>query len=250
MEHPSSKLPLSQKLRQSPPFLRVAIAVLLVLLLVGAVPSYLRGRAPLSPAPEAPLRDLRQLGETGLDLADWTTLDRRSVRLGPHDWVMQTLVTDESERDATTVLFHAQPVQEGTASQPQMEWLDIRSIGRTREGEWNEDNVQHISFSVAEAGVGSADVTARYFRGWIPQQTWAIAQWYAWKDGGHPSLVRWFWRDRAARLVGQRVPWVAVCILMPIEPLGDIEAVRPRVEELAQSVQAALMRQGLTDADA
>jgi cyanoexosortase B-associated protein len=47
--------------------------------------------------------------------------------------------------------------------------------------------------------------------------------------------------DRMAQLSQQRAAWVAVNVLIPIEPLGKIEKVEDRASSLSQTVQAALM---------
>lgn len=226
---------------------------LLILLVVGALPDYSRGKAPLDPIPQASLQGLKTLFETGLELPGWTTLDLRTIKLGPNDWVMQTLSRDgvdieEGEVDRATVLLHPQTKQSGTSAQPQMEWLDVRGLGRVQGDNWTEDQNRHLRFSLDTANA-DFQVTARYFRGWSSRQTFAVAQWYAWERGGHPSLIRWFWRDRTARLVGDRIPWVAVSILLPIEPLGDIQTVEPLTTSLAQKVQTALIRQGFTPSE-
>ena len=88
----------------------------------------------------------------------------------------------------------------------------------------------------------SAKVEARFFRAWTQRRTVAVLQWYAWSGGGNPAPSRWFFADQLAQLRRNRVPWVAVCLQIPIEPLGDIEASRPLAESLGKVVQTALMQ--------
>jgi cyanoexosortase B-associated protein len=108
---------------------------------------------------------------------------------------------------------------------------------------WKTDSRRSLHFNVPAAQPGSPEVRveARFFRGRTQTQTYALVEWYARSDGGHPNASQWFWLDRRAQLQGQRVPWVAVAILIPIEPLGDIEKVQPLAESLGQKVQAELI---------
>lgn len=232
-------------------FAKVAIALFLILLLLGAIPKYLQGNPPIDAIPDAPIASLQQLTEEGLTLDNWTTVDRQTVRLGPNQWVMQTLAWDGGDltdalSDRATILMSPQRVQTGTAAQPQMEWLDIRGLGRAQGQNWTEDQYQQIEFSLSDDQGQDATVQARYFRGWTERRSFAIAQWYAWETGGNPSLVRWFWRDRMARLQGRRVPWVAVSLIVPIEHLSPIDAASPFMKSFAQQVHQALMEQSFT----
>ncbi|MEM9816236.1 MAG: cyanoexosortase B system-associated protein, partial [Cyanobacteria bacterium P01_D01_bin.6] len=60
--------------------------------------------------------------------------------------------------------------------------------------------------------------------------------------GGHFAPGKWFWADQAQQWQQrQRLPWVAVSILLPIEPVGDIRAHREAIIEVAQAVQQGLI---------
>lgn len=238
-------------------FAKVAIALFVILLLLGAIPNYLQGNPPIDTIPDAPIASLQQLTEEGLSLDNWTTVDRQSVRLGPNQWIMQTLAwngddsTDSPSNcgsrtgcDRATVLMSPQRVQSGTSAQPQMEWLDVRGLGRAQGQNWTEDQHQQINVRFSNDQGQDTTVQARYFRGWTEQRSFAIAQWYAWETGGNPSLVRWFWRDRMARLQGRRVPWVAVSLVVPIEHLSSVEAARPFIKSFVQQVHQAIIDQG------
>ncbi|WP_428009562.1 cyanoexosortase B system-associated protein [Baaleninema sp.] len=237
--------PFPKFLRRSSPFALAAIVLFLLLLLAVAIPNYIRGQLPFREAQPAELSGLQKLNDTGLELSGWTTVDLRTVNLGSGAWVMQTLMWDDPaslpyDPGQATVLLHPQKGHSGTRSQPQMEWTDIRGLGNAQ-GEWKEDNQRQFQFDATADDGTEATVTVRFFRGWTAQKTYAIAQWYAWETGGHPSLTRWFQADRRARLDGRREPWVAVCVMTPIEPLGDIKNARPLIESLASRVQKALM---------
>ncbi len=231
----------------------------MILFLLGAIPKYLQGKPPIDAIPDAPISSLQQLTEEGLSLDNWTTVDRQSVRLGPNQWIMQTVAWDGDDSidppsdcgsrtgcDRATILMSPQRVQSGTSAQPQMEWLDIRGLGRAQGQNWTEDQHQQLKFSLSNNQGQDTTVHVRYFRGWTQQRSFAIAQWYAWETGGNPSLVRWFWRDRMARIQGRRVPWVAVSLIIPIEHLSPVEAASPFVKALAQQVHQALIEQGFS----
>ncbi|MDC0834443.1 hypothetical protein CKA32_001561 [Geitlerinema sp. FC II] len=249
MEKSASFVP--QFLRRSSPFAVVAIVAFALLLLAVAVPNYVRGKLPFRQPQPVDLSGLKQLDDTGLELSGWTTVDLRTVNLGSGAWVMQTLMEDDTASTAdspapATLLLHPQQGQSGTRSQPQMEWTDIRGLGNAQ-GDWKEDRQRQFAFEVTADDGTSATVTTRFFRGWTTQKTYAIAQWYAWETGGHPNLTHWFQADRRARLDGRRQPWVAVCLMTPIEPLGDIETARPLLERLASQVQEQLMENAFVE---
>jgi len=71
-------------------------------------------------------------------------------------------------------------------------------------------------------------------------------QWYAWTTAGSPSIGRWFWVDQFSQWRDrQRMPWVAVSLLIPIQPLGEIEPVRSLATTLGQAVQSTLLESAL-----
>ncbi len=61
---------------------------------------------------------------------------------------------------------------------------------------------------------------------------------------GHPSLFNWFVADQLAQLHQQRIPWVAVSILMPMETLGQVEKYFSQLQSLAATVQTRLSEVG------
>ncbi len=239
----------SRSLSGSAWFAKAAIALCVVLLLIAAIPRYLQGRPPIDSIPDAPIASLQTLRDQGLTLDNWTSVDLQNIQLGPNRWVMQTLSWDSPEppdgqTDRATLLMSPQRVQDGTSAQPQMEWIDIRGLGRAQGQRWSEDQHQQLQFTISPEPGTSTEVQARYFRGRTERRSFAIAQWYAWENGGHPSLVRWFWRDRLARLHNRRLPWVAVSVIVPIEHLSQVDDVRPFLKSFAQQVHTALLEQG------
>ena len=227
---------------------------LLVLLVVGTLPNYLQGHWTWTEAPElANIKPLRELAKTGVTLTDWQTISEQELEIGPGKWLRQEIKSDgnadsntESSPTDAVLFLHPQTRKTGTSSQPQMEWTDL-DLANGVLG-WKTDSYQKLKFRISDVGNGSpANVEARFFRGWNRRQTYAIVQWYAWPGGGHPSLNRWFWIDRHAQLSGRRMPWVAVSMSIPIDPLGEIEDVRDAAQSLGQQVQIALETQGWSE---
>jgi cyanoexosortase B-associated protein len=112
---------------------------------------------------------------------------------------------------------------------------------------WTEDNERQLTFSVPAADATKPiPVSARFLRTWTNEQTYAVLQWYAWKDGGGSAPSQWFWSEQLSELRDrQHMPWVAVSILMPIQPLGEIETVQPQLTLLGQVIQSKLMADNL-----
>ncbi|NJK39325.1 MAG: cyanoexosortase B system-associated protein [Oscillatoriales cyanobacterium SM2_3_0] len=79
------------------------------------------------------------------------------------------------------------------------------------------------------------------------KQTYAVLEWYAWPSGGSPAPSHWFIADRKAQLSGNRAPWVAVGVLIPIKPLGNIEEAQSLAQSLGEEVQTALMAQAFAE---
>lgn len=208
------------------------------------MPGYFTGNWPWAQLPPvANIKQLNELRKTGLKLPGWKTLEQRTVRIGEHEWSFQAVARDDSKPLVALLL-----PQSDRKSLPQVEWVDINGVEK-----WKTDSYMRIHFAVETSPLEkrtlasnltkniAASVEARFFRAWNQRQTFAVLQWYAWPDGGHPAPSRWFWADQLAQLHRDRVPWVAVCLQIPIEPLGDIEASRPLAQAIGKIVQTALM---------
>jgi len=227
------RLPKSMRSRIIPKV--VVLCFLSILIAIGAVPGYLSGNwLWKEPPPVVNLKQLRSLREAGLKLPNWKTIEQTTGVVGGHKWSIQTFEGDNPKPIQLLLL-----PQTANKSQPQVEWVDINGFER-----WKTDSYTKIQVEVEplKPTVPNAKVETRFFRAWNQRQTFAVLQWYAWPSGGHPAPSRWFWSDQLAQLHRNRVPWVAVCLQIPIEPLGDIEAARPLAESLAKMVQTALMR--------
>jgi len=230
---------------RSPFILRFAVLIfLLVLAGIGAVPGYWTGNWSWATLPQVTnLKEIRELRQTGLELPGWKTIEQKTVVIGGHQWSVQQIEQDNSKPIGLLLL-----PQSDHKSQPQVEWMDIDGLVK-----WQTDSYTKVQFEVekslsdksagtAKPTTPSAKVEARFFRAWTQRRTVAVLQWYAWSGGGNPAPSHWFFADQLAQLRRNRVPWVAVCLQIPIEPLGDIEASRPLAESLGKVVQSALMQ--------
>lgn len=214
----------------------VALLLLVILLAIGAAPGYLKGSWPWTQAPKVhTLKALRQVRQSGLELPGWQVANHQTLPIGEYKWLVQEL---ESRTAATTP---AQPtsavllmlLQQSQTHQPQVEWMDLKGSQR-----WKTDSFQLQRFTTQAP---DATVAAQFFRAWNDRQTFAVLQWYAWPGAGNPSPDRWFWADQSAQLQQRRLPWAAVSLLLPIEPLGDINPVWPIAESLGKTIQSTLM---------
>ncbi len=224
----------------------VVLCFLLVLMAIGAIPGYLSGNwfwNHLPPVTNIP--ELNNLMKSGVSLQDRQTLSQRVVTIGGHIWSIQEL-----QGNTQKSIFLLLLPQKTDKDKPQVEWMDIDGVMG-----WQTDSYSQLQFTVQPSAVQtttpgmSQTIVARFFRGWTQApslaQTFAVVQWYAWPSGGNQAPIQWFWSEQIAQWQGRRVPWVAVCIQIPIAPLGDIEASRPLAESLAQKVQLALLADSL-----
>ena len=218
----------------------ILVVLLLIVLVVGAVPGYITGKWSWKNTPQMTnFRDLKQIREDGLTISDWETISHQKIPIADHKWLVQKVEKD----DRSVILLLLTP--NGPKDQPQVEWMDINGFNR-----WKTDSEQRVKFTLEIADNGnvitdsekqSSNIEARFFRGWTNKQTYAVMQWYAWPGGGSPETGDWFWGDRSAMLSRKRLPWVAVNILFPIEPLGDIEPYLPQLISIGKKIQASLM---------
>ena len=216
------------------------LLLLLILILIGAVPGYLSGKWRWAEPPKvATLSQLTKLRQLGLAVPGWQIVDRKTPQVGEHKWLMQEMVNASATKNRATLLLFS---QQGNREQPEVEWSDVNGFQC-----WETDSDRQVEFTAVKP---ASRVTAHFFRGLtkpkpgdqaIRRQTYAVLQWYAWSTGGHPAPSRWFFADRAAQWQNRRIPWVAVSILVPIEPLDTIDQHWSEVESLAQAVQSALM---------
>lgn len=206
------------------------LALLLALVAIGAAPSYLSQQwAWKMPPPVLHLKQLREIRETGVPMPPWNNVTEQKLQLGDHHWYLQNL----SYKDQKATLF-LMP-QSGPRRQPQVEWSDIEGIQR-----WQSD-----SYSTLKINVENPDQTfeTRFFRAWTRGNTYGVVQWYAQSDGGSPMASKWYLADRRAQWQRQRVPWIAVSVQFPMEPLGNLSQYQDSAIALAKDIQRNLNQQ-------
>lgn len=224
---------------QSRTFIQWGLVVVLAgLVVIVALPNYLSGQWPWSadlPVPQ--LKAIRQLDQTPLSLDGWEIALHETVKMGGSNWVLTEYRTAGSDGGAAQSFGLLLKPQKSADQQPEVEWVDLQGT----QG-WRVNDLQTVRVTTAEQTDQPMAVSARYFRGLNENSTLAVMQWYAWPTGGHFAPGRWFWADQGRQWQQRaRMPWVAVCILLPIEPVGDI---RPHTDEMvaiAQAVQENLL---------
>jgi cyanoexosortase B-associated protein len=210
----------------------IILALLLILILIKATPNYLQGKWSWQDLPKiANVNNLQNLRKTGLNISQWQTIEQKEITIGGRKWSFQVL-TKQGERPITLLL---QP-QTYYKDYPGVEWVDINGLEK-----WKTDSLKELKFMV-EHQRETIPVTARFFRAWNQQRTYAVIQWYAMANKGHFSSGQWFWTDIFAQLKNKRTTWVAVSLKMEIEPLGDIKLKKELAETLGKTIQTELIK--------
>ncbi|MEO0648575.1 MAG: cyanoexosortase B system-associated protein [Cyanobacteria bacterium J06650_10] len=245
---------LTKKVARTSTTALIIIAILSLFIAVSALPRYFSSWPWSTPLKVANQSELQAIREKGIELPGWQTIDHLTTKLSGDTWSIQELsAMDESpfsESSPSTIALLLRP-QVWEKDQPEVEWIDIKGVQR-----WQTDSRQSLSFNVdlpsAEEPSVSEDplynrqtirITTDFFRAWSKEQTYAIMQWYASPTGGSPSPAWWFWSDQKMQWSArQRLPWVAVSLWLPIEPLSDITPHQALAVSLGQSVQTELLR--------
>ncbi|QIR36384.1 cyanoexosortase B system-associated protein [Tolypothrix sp. PCC 7910] len=215
----------------------VVLLLLLLLFTIGSFPGYLTGKWQWQQlAPVIQLKELKQIRNSGLTLSGWQNVEQTQQEVGEHKWSLQLIKKQDSEAQAIVLLLP----QNGPMDKPEVEWTEVNGWGRSRWGKWDVAQYRSAQFIVKQPS--ATQVEARFFRASTPQTTFGVLQWYALPNGGNPSPLNWFLADQLAQWRKQRVPWVAVSILIPMEPLGQVEKIWPLAESIGETVQAALMK--------
>lgn len=208
----------------------ILILVLILLVGIGTFPGYLKGKWSWREIPQVQnLNQIRNLRETGLVIPGWQTIKEGKTRMGGKKWWAQIL-KKEGQKPVKLLLLP----QHDAKAHPEVEWMDING-----EEKWQTDGYEKLKFTYEKEGK-SLEVEARFFRAWTERRTFAVLQWYAVPDGAYTAPAQWFWADQKAQLDGDRVPWVAVSLHIPIEPLGEKSTARPLAESLGKIVQSNL----------
>ncbi|NEP19676.1 MAG: cyanoexosortase B system-associated protein [Leptolyngbya sp. SIO4C1] len=219
------------------PLKLLLIVLLTALVAIAALPSYLSGQWPWHSAPDVPqMEALLALREEGLAVPGWQQELHKSVSFGGDRWLFQQISSQQPSDYGQAVLLMRSQAQ--AADQPEVEWLDLNGAQQ-----WQIDTPRQIKLQSAHSDRHS--FTARYFRARQQNETYAanyaVLQWYAWPGGGHTSPSRWFWADQRTQWQSyQRLPWVAVSLLLPIAPLGETDSHVTAITQLGQTVENAL----------
>ncbi|NEQ96529.1 MAG: cyanoexosortase B system-associated protein [Cyanothece sp. SIO2G6] len=240
--------------------------VVLAIACAAIAPNYVTGNWVWSQEMLLPeTRNLRAIQQAGLELPGWITVEQHTDKISHQQWSFQSLTptldadslsTQGISPEQLEVLQQA-PLslflrpQSYVDDEPLVEWIDLNSFFN-RFKNWTVDELHTVQFS-ASGPEQEAWVSARYFRGWQRIQneqgrrttyTYAVMQWYAWPTGGSTDIAGWFWADQERQWRDrQRMPWVAVTLMIPIKPLGDIALTQPLAEAIAQTVQTTLTTQ-------
>jgi cyanoexosortase B-associated protein len=221
----------------------VLIALLAAVVAVSAIPSYFSGQWPWNSMLKVPqLAQLQALKEAPLPLPGWEITLQQAVNIGGDTWnLAEYQAAAPPNRDVPSFALLLKP-QTYHDKQPEVEWVDI-----TGSQSWQVDDLHAVHFSQLGQTQSTSTVTARYFRG-LDDKTLAVMQWYAWPSGGHYAPGNWFWADQLRQWRHkERLPWVSVSILVPIEPVGNIRSHTEAVVAIAQSVQASLQTAAFQD---
>ncbi|MFP4008604.1 MAG: cyanoexosortase B system-associated protein [Spirulinaceae cyanobacterium] len=205
---------------------KLAIAtVLLLLVLFAALPNYLQGiGVGTQPIPVTNLQALREVNQDGLEIRGWTTREQEQISVGGNPWSFQAM-----EQGEQLALLFLRP-QKDTKNQPEVDWVDLSNFfNKTRDR------------SLVNFTVSNSEVKARLFQAFTERQAFAVMQWYAWETGGSPAPVDWFLADQKAQLRDRRLPWIAVNVQIPIDPLDDVASVQEEMIDLGKAVQQSLL---------
>lgn len=214
-----------------------AFLLLILILLISGLPGYLSGDWQWKEPPSvANLKEVKQIRKTGLKLSGWKTLEIVERQIGGHKWLWQKIKQKNSDKISYLLLLP----QNGPRNQPQTEWTEIKGFWQ-----WKVAQFETPEFTI-QPNDSSSDISnkikANFFRAVLKnRQTYAILQWYAMPNGGNPSTFKWFVADQIAQLRKERVPWVAVNIMIPIEPLGEVKENWSLAQSLVEQVQASLV---------
>lgn len=215
------------------------VAVIASFVAVAALPNYFTGQWPWSadlPVPH--IEQIRNLLKQPLDLPDWEIALHEEVGISRQQWTRTVYLPTGAEDDMSEGFMVLLRPQLAVDQQPEVEWVDLQGSLT-----WQVNDLHTVSFSPDASPEGtSRKVVTRYLRGLNERSTFAVMQWYAWPEGGHYAPGRWFWGDQEKQWKQrEHLPWVAVSILLPIEPVGDIRLHTEEITAIAQSVQQALM---------
>ena len=207
----------------------IIIFIFIIIICIGALPNYLGNnnwswkKVPSITA----INQIKKLRKTGLIIPGWEIDRQNEVKIGGHKWSAQLM----NKPGQKPIILFLLPQNHHT-DKPEVEWVDIKGFSG-----WKTDSFRKLNLAIEKENI---KIKARFFRAWNPKQTFAVLQWYAFPQGGHYAPSKWFWSDQIAQLHRHRIPWVAVCLQIPIKPLGNISTAQPLAESLSKTIQTAL----------
>ena len=219
----------------------IVIAALAVFIAVSALPRYVSEWPWASPLKVPNQSALQAIRDEGIELDGWQIDEQVRTKIGGDSWSIQQLSPETVKANSTPIFLLLRP-QVWEADHPEVEWIDLKGSQR-----WQTDAHQKLSLEVSTPGSSqdtkAVQISTEFFRAWSQDQTYAVLQWYAWPTGGSPSPASWFWADQRLQWhQRKRMPWVAVSIWLPIEPLSEVAPHQTMATDLARSVQEKLMQ--------
>ena len=223
-----------------------AFLLLVLILFIAGFPGYLSGNWQWKEPPSvANLKEVKQIRQTGLNISGWETLETVQRQIGGQKWLWQKIKQKNSDKISYLLLLP----QNGPRNQPQTEWTEIKGFWQWKIAQFEkreftfEPKIKPVAkVSQYKNSDNNYQIEADFFRAVFKnRQTYAVLQWYATPGGGSPSTFKWFVADQMAQLRKERVPWVAVNIMIPIEPLGEVKKHWSTVQSLGQQVQTSLI---------
>lgn len=239
-----------------------AFLLLILILLISGIPGYLSGNWQWKEPPSVTnLKEVKQIRKTGLNLSGWETVETAERQIGGQKWLWQKIKQKNSGKTSYLLLLP----QNGPRNQPQTEWTQIGSFWRWKVAQFDtpefttEPIVKPSQSEPSQSKPSQSKpsqskpsqienphtrhkIEANFFRAVLKnRQTYAVLQWYATPNGGSPSPFKWFFADQMAQIKKERIPWVAVNIMIPIEPLGEVKKNWAIAQSLGEQVQASLV---------
>lgn len=226
----------------------MVIAALALFVAVSALPRYASSWPWTSPLKVPNQSALQAIRDEGITLPGWLPDEQVKTKIGGDTWSIQQLSAADdgsfSAASPSTIFLLLRP-QVWEADQPEVEWLDLKGAQQ-----WETDSHQSLPFEVSVNSLTNLSnesetirINTDFFRAWSKEQTYAVLQWYACPTGGSASPAWWFWADQKTQWrYRQRMPWVAVSVWLPIEPLSDIRPHEAIATDLGKAVHQELLQ--------
>ncbi len=244
-----TSFPTNQLVKKSVVAPLIVCVALALLVATSALPRYASSWPWATPPKVANQSALQSIRDQGIALPNWSSEEQLRRKIGGADWSIQQLSQPKASATEPNSAFLLLRPQIWEADQPEVEWVDIKGSQR-----WKTDSHEKLPFVVPayqplspasprSLAMETIRVKPNFFRAWNSDQTYAVLQWYAWPSGGSASVAEWFWADQQMQWQQyQRLPWIAVSLWLPIEPLGNIAPYQARIKALGEEVHTALLQ--------